>query len=367
VQRQIKWLKKQYAVTVVCNDKYHEESVTVVTVNPGRNIITKLRAGIALLLRQFHSAYHHLVPVKELRAKIGSNQFDLYVANDIDALPFICEIAGDTPIYFDAHEYAPRHFEDRWQWRLFFQRYNIHLCKKYLPRVNLMTTVSQGLAQEYARNFGVSPYLISNAPSFQDRKPTPVHAERIRLVHHGGANPSRQLELMIRMMAHLDERFTLDLYLITPPHANKKTRAYLDLLKTEASQFPSRVHIHPPIPTDQIVETLSQYDMGVFLLPPVNFNYANTMPNKLFDFIQARLAVAIGPTPEMAKLVRDYQIGIVSEEFTPESLAARLNLLRAEEVNGFKQATNQCAKDHCAEKNEVLLMDLLSALPKKTR
>ena len=29
------------------------------------------------------------------------------------------------------------------------------------------------------------------------------------------------------------------------------------------------------------------FDVGVFLLEPVNFNYANALPNKLFEFVQA--------------------------------------------------------------------------------
>lgn len=364
VQRQIKWLKKEYDVTVICDDNYSEDSVRVLTVVHRQSMVRKILAGLALLLHQFNSAYRLLVPVQELTRILGHDRFDLYVANDIDSLPFVCGIAGNKPIYFDAHEYAPRHFEDRWQWRLFFQRYNIALCQKYLPRVNLMTTVSEGLASEYRKNFGVHPHLITNAPAFQAQEQTLPQPDRVRLVHHGGANPSRQLELMIRMMAYLEERFTLDLYLITPPHANKKTRAYLDFLKREASQFPHRVHIHPPLPTHQIVGTLNHYDIGVFLLPPVNFNYAHTLPNKLFDFIQARLAVAIGPTPEMAQLVIQYGMGVVAQEFTPESLADALRHLTRDQILQFKLAVEQCAHDQCAENNEAILMPLLRALTK---
>lgn len=364
VQRQIKWLKKEYDVTVICDDNYSEDSVRVLTVVHRQSMVRKILAGLALLLHQFNSAYRLLVPVQELTRTLGHDRFDLYVANDIDSLPFVCGIAGNKPIYFDAHEYAPRHFEDRWQWRLFFQRYNIALCQKYLPRVNLMTTVSEGLASEYRKNFGVHPHLITNAPAFQAQEQTLPQPDRVRLVHHGGANPSRQLELMIRMMAYLEERFTLDLYLITPPHASKKTRAYLDFLKREASQFPHRVHIHPPLPTHQIVGTLNHYDIGVFLLPPVNFNYAHTLPNKLFDFIQARLAVAIGPTPEMAQLVIQYGMGVVAQEFTPESLADALRHLTRDQILQFKLAVEQCAHDQCAENNEAILMPLLRALTK---
>ena len=37
-----------------------------------------------------------------------------------------------------------------------------------------------------------------------------------------------------------------------------------------------------------IVRTINQFDLGVYLLPPVNFNSAHALPNKFFEFIQAR-------------------------------------------------------------------------------
>ena len=47
----------------------------------------------------------------------------------------------------------------------------------------------------------------------------------------------------------------------------------------------------------------NDYDVGLYLLPPTNFNQRYALPNKFFEFIQGRLAIAIGPSPEMAKLV----------------------------------------------------------------
>lgn len=82
-----------------------------------------------------------------------------------------------------------------------------------------------------------------------------------------------------------------------------------------------------PVPMHRIVSFASTYDIGVFLLPPTNFNYRNALPNKLFEFIQARLAVAIGPSPQMAAVVREWNCGIVSDDFTPASLGENLQRL----------------------------------------
>jgi hypothetical protein len=107
---------------------------------------------------------------------------------------------------------------------------------------------------------------------------------------------------------------------------------------------------------------LNQYDVGLYLLPPTNFNYQLALPNKLFEFVQARLAVAIGPSLEMARLVREYDCGIVSDEFSPESLARRLNELDREHIDHFKQRSHFAARELCFEKNSEVLLGMINRL-----
>ena len=53
----------------------------------------------------------------------------------------------------------------------------------------------------------------------------------------------------------------------------------------EASE---RVRIVPPVLSHEVVSFIHQYDMGIFILEPINFNYTHALPNKLFEFVQAR-------------------------------------------------------------------------------
>jgi hypothetical protein len=224
-----------------------------------------------------------------------------------------------------------------------------------------MITIGSGLAKEYTAHYPVKPIVVTNANYFANLSPTPVDGKRIRLIHHGAANPSRQLEIMIDMMECLEERFTLDLMLLTPTIANKKTRRYLDSLKALVKDKP-RIKIIPPVTSSEVVNFIHAYDVGVFLLPPINFNYANTLPNKLFDFIQARLAIAIGPTPEMANIVNTYRLGIVADEFTPHALAKKINALSPKEIMFFKNQSDKSAKELSAEKNKTILNNITAEL-----
>lgn len=359
VMRQVNWLLKHYSCTVVCFDA--PETVGVHFIRIRQTKLTFLRKGllaITLVIRAYRLAYTILHQYGYLKGSLQGD-FDLVIANDIDTLPLAFELKGNAKIVFDAHEYAPRHFENNWIWRIFFQPFALHLCRKYISKTDAMLTVGKGLAAEYTRNFGVKPVIITNATNYVNLDPSPVQADKIRLVHHGIINPSRKLELMVEMMRFLDDRFTLDLILMTSDYASGKTKTYIRSFREQA-QKDSRIRILEPVRSDQVVRTIHKYDMGVFLIPPVNFNYANTLPNKLFDFIQARLGIAIGPTPEMASIVTTYGNGVVSQDFQPENLANELNRLSSYDVVRFKNRSTDAAQILNAEKNEQIFNDAVS-------
>lgn len=360
VRRQIQALHEQYNLLVICPKA---ESSTfyklLILKETNLNVYRKVALGVLLLFRFYKLAIKVLYPYSYIMQKVDT-KIDLILANDVETLPLAFEFKNKyhCPIVFDAHEYAPRHFENNLTWRLFFQPLNIHICNQYLHQTSAMMTVGWNLAKEYSKHFKVNPIVVTNANVFHDLKPQKI-SNSIKLVHHGVATPARKLEVMINMMNHLDQRFTLDLYLLSWGYSASKTLNYPKYL-TELAAGNHRINILPPIKSEELVFKINNYDIGVFLLPPVNFNYENTLPNKLFDFIQARLGVAIGPSPEMAKIVRDYGLGVVASEFTAESLATELNKLTNEDIYNFKLNSDAAARVLNAEKNISLIQDLIS-------
>lgn len=364
VLRQVQWLQERYAVTVVCFAAEASGGLNIIRIRQTKlSPVRKILLAAALLTRQFGIAYRLYHNYSPALKKLKGEEFHLIIANDIDTLPLAVNLRNRAKIVFDAHEYAPRHFENNRIWKIFFQPFYIALCKKYIPQASAMLTVSQGLAREYRKNFDVAPLVITNATRYADIQPSPVHADRIRIVHHGIINASRKLELLVEMMHHLDERFTLDLMLMISDFASPQTKAYVESFRKYAQQHP-RISFVPPVQSHAIVKSINPYDIGVFLIPPVNFNYANTLPNKLFDFIQARLAIAIGPTPEMAAIVNKYQNGVISSDFDPKNLAQKLNSLSADDIKRFKQQSAIAARELNAEKNQLAFNQLLDKLEK---
>ncbi len=363
VSRQIHYLSQAgHTLTVFgIGDSLKEETpapnVRLFSFPLQKTLALRIQKGILLPLRQFETFFWKQPWVQQMWAKREALQgTQVLITNDIETLPLAFALAQYThaKLFLDAHEYAPRQFEDRWLWRVTILPFTKAICHRYLSSVDVMFTVAPGIAQEYQRQFGVKPILLYNTPPYYDLtpQPRPPHAP-IRLVHHGGAIPSRRLELMIEAMQWLDEHFTLDFYLVP------SNRRYLQKLQHLAKQD-QRIRFHKPVPLKKIVPTLHQYDVGVFLLPPTNFNYAHALPNKFFEFIQARLAVAIGPSPDMQTILQQGSIGVVSSDFTPQSFAKVLSSLNHASINQMKLHSHQLAATYAAEKQYQKLLDLIA-------
>src|SRR5262245_38434903 len=293
VRRQIDALRGSHSVIAAGTGDPQLADVRFVGCQRARRTVmgTLAEAG-DLLLHRYEAHYARLVHVRELRRKLDGISFDVAIANDFDALPLALSVAGRRPVILDAHEYAPREVEERLLWRIFKQGQAYYLCRTYLKRAACAITVSEGIASEYARVFGVRPVVVNNAASRQELTPRSAQARPIRMIHHGHAMPTRGIENMIEVMRSLDDRFELDLMLVpTFPR-------YLEKLKAMSRDDP-RIRFLPPVPMQELVPATNGYDIGLYLLQPSSFNNLHALLTKFFEFIQARLAVAIGPSPEM--------------------------------------------------------------------
>ena len=355
VNRQIGFLSEKYRVVAVGLEDPQMANVQFIPVaKKGKSLFRRIVSVLQLLFRQYESYYWRLNHVDSSLKKLAHTPSNLILANDIDTLPLALKLSPRAKVIFDAHEYAPREFEDVLRFKIFFQRYKTYLCQTYIPQVDAMTTVGQTIADQYEKDSGIKPTVLTNAPDYENLEPNlkDEYTQRIRLIHHGAAIPSRKIENMIEMMNYLDDRFELDMVLVPG------FKTYIAKLK-ERARTNSKIRFLPPVPRQQLVKFSNQYDIGLFLLEPTNFNYLHTLPNKLFEFIQARLVVAIGPSPEMARIVEAHDCGVVASDFSPKTLAHRLMQLDHAKINYYKRQSHKIARIMSAEQNKKILLDLV--------
>ena len=122
------------------------------------------------------------------------------------------------------------------------------------------------------------------------------------------------------------------------------------------------IHFIEPVPFSDIAKTLNNYDIGIYILKPSSFNTKHALPNKIFEFVQARLAIAIGPSIEMAKIVNDYKLGVISKTFSPKSLAQCISQLTPEKIMEYKNNSDKHAKTLSAEESMTKLRNIILEL-----
>jgi len=371
----IRWFKDEYAVTLLALDGAGVDGVESIRVpNFGQGFaFTVLRKCTALLgilfvrlglrgLAEGLSTSVHAPIAKHIAStelnKLGERTFDLVVSHDLVLLPLAFAMFENPKVLLDAREFYPSHYEDRPLWRLVSQPEMDFLCEMYLRRCAGIITVSEGIAREYERRYGVNAHVVMSLPEFHDLSPSPVREGSIRIIHHGIVSQSRRLEKMIAIMDFVDDRFSLDLMLVP-----QKSRYWSKLIETAGSR--RNVRMIPPVSMSEIIHFTNSYDIGLFLCPPTTFNLKFAMPNKLFEFIQARLAVAIGPSVEMQKIVEKYQCGVVSNDFEPRSMAQTLNRLTSQRIAYYKEQSNKASKElnaHAnAERTRIMVQELIGS------
>lgn len=311
--------------------------------------------GVATLAaRQWRRAELAAPAVRFALVALRGRRFDLVVANDARVLALAHAVADGAPVWADLHEWAPEERTHVLSWRLLVAPLMRHLCARYLPLCAATSTVCEPIAELYDRDFGVHPVVVRNSNAWQPLEPTPVADDRIRLVHSGAAVHGRSLETMIDAVIELGERFTLDLYLVP---ANDGGAYQRSLVQRAAGN--DRIVFRDPVAPAALPATLNAYDVGVFWIPPTHTNARLTLPNKFFDFVQARLAVAVGPTIEMQRLVERHGLGVVAEGFTVEQCVASLAWLTAEEVRLFKAASAAAARELSFETDAAVIRSLV--------
>ncbi len=340
--RQIKWYKDKYEVHSVGTVPSGLESKFYLFRK--HNKFYRIIRLIFLLFHMYEKFFWD--KYKKILVESIKDNYDIIVAHDEDTLPIAFAIRRKAKIILDSHEYLPEE-ENYLIWRLLFKGYFKNLCDRYLNAVDQMITVCESISNEYEVNFGVKSIVITNAREYEELKPNPCK-DVIRIVHHGIASHSRKLELMIEMMEHLDQNYFLDLYLDAKDFDNM----YLNKIK-ELAKPNKRIIFNNHVPYSDIVKTLNKYDIGIFLLPPTNFSLKYALPNKFFEFIQARLALAIGPSYEMAKYVKKYDLGIISGDFDPLNMATSI-MSNVNKIDYYKSNSDKVARILSAESNKIL-------------
>jgi glycosyltransferase involved in cell wall biosynthesis len=122
----------------------------------------------------------------------------------------------------------------------------------------------------------------------------------------------------------------------------------------------SKVKFLGRLPLHQLHEVTRQADLGISLEEDLGLNYRFALPNKLFDYIQARVPVLVSNLPEMRHIVEHYQIGAIAETHQRKELAGlmKVALFDQEKRQTWKLNLPLAAAELCWQNEEKILRDI---------
>lgn len=252
-------------------------------------------------------------------AEVATMEFDLVHAHDflvISCARSAVELASDAGrkprLVYDAHEYVRGLSE----LPSGMQTVNVAMEQENINAADAILTVSPVLADRLQHDQGLAerPGLVLNAPlasAADETSPLSVReeagvAEGVPLIVYGGAvKPARGINTVVEALPLL-QGVHLAIVVSTPDSGPVK-----DLLgEAERWGCSDRVHLVPYVEHDQVINYLRTADIGVHPLRRSG-NAELAWPNKIFEYLHARLPMVVSDMPSMSALVTQHGWGEV--------------------------------------------------------
>jgi len=283
-----------------------------------------LRAKISSFFALLHYYRHAWRIVKD-------EPGDIYHCHDLDTLPlgYRAKRWHGGRLVYDAHElttelaYISR--LERAGWRV--------LERFLIRRADEVITTGTYRAEYLAKKYWVAaPTVILNCPP---RLAAKAHNRALReklgladdavpiILYQGGFIQGRGLDNLVLAAAHLD-RGVLVLMGWGPLEAGLRS-----LVKKEGLE--RRVYFTGPVAPDRVVYYGMSASVGVVIVLHTSLNNYYATPNKLYEYISAGLPVVSSDFPALKEVVEGYGLGYTFDPDEPESIAAAINRVLADD------------------------------------
>jgi glycosyltransferase involved in cell wall biosynthesis len=284
----------------------------------------------------YDGIYEHIATVEQVRC-------DLAIAHDYFTAPMAARLATISGGKFaiDCHEFSYEQYMHDPKW-VREERAWVHAMeKRFLPKAFKVTTVCDGIADKLKGTYRLDERpTVVRSTAFYHELPFRPTGEKIEVLYHGIVSPMRGLEQTIRSVRLWRPEYHL---VIRGPGPDDYVAELSALAQAEGVS--QRVRIDPPVPFDKMVARANSADIGFFVQEDISAQKRFTLPNKFFEYVQARLALCVADLPEMARLVREYDLGVlVPKQITPDLIATQINGLTREKIDNFKRASMAAAK-----------------------
>lgn len=323
-------LKGHYQVNILalnnkeCSEQYIEDEDGV-EIYRLKIKSRKFKKRITLPLKYLEAVVKGVLLVRKLKP-------DVIHCHDFPALPvgYFSKIFTRSKLIYDSHEF----------------REDSNVTQEYPKIVNYITTkiehfmaknsdriitVSPGIAELLKKRINCRlPTVIMNSPYkknenvkplFDVKKKFNIPVNDFIFTYIGGILPTRGFELILEAYLKV-ENPNVHLLLI----GNEKFPDWLSK-RFDDKLIGRNIHFIPPVHPKEVIGLASQADIGIHAIRGESLSHQYCMPNKLFEYIQAGLALLMTDLPELKKIITNYKVGLTFNDGDINDLTEKLQTL----------------------------------------
>lgn len=259
---------------------------------------------------------------------------DIVVAREWRTLPVAMKVRERTGarVVMDSPELSSEELVERRIWRWFFRPTVTAIEGRFLPVLDLVTAVNGPIADALQQEYGLRhrPLVVRNVPPYETHALRPIGAVT-KAIYLGGLAPGRGLEAVIDSVAAWPTNWTLTMMGPAEP-------AYLAGLRERAARAGDRIIFRPPVPLTEMVAEAAHYDVGIFAHQPNGRQADLALPNKLFEYLMAGLAVCVSDMTAMREVVAQTGAGVLIEApFDAEAVTRAVVAMASADLMSLKE------------------------------
>ena len=241
--------------------------------------------------------------------------------------------------------------------------------KESILHADCLTTVSPTLSAALKKDYKLNeePTVLYNAPyrsnlnidydlTIRKKLNLPVNANLG--VYIGGISEFRGLHTLIEAMPLVPK---LHIALVTETKGK-----YMDSLVESAKKLGcyDRLHIMPYVDSTEITSFIQDATFGIH--PMIRYGNAEVaLPNKLFDYIHAKIPVIVSNCTTMEQFVNKWKIGLVFEAENEKELGNSIKKLLEEREKFTENITDEILDTFSWENSEGLLKNIYLGMIRK--